>query len=101
MTIKTMTRIFEFQGIRLPDPNSAMTVEQVRGVFVTQYPEIATASLPLSAITILRSGQDKTCGSIHSPEESSENTKVQPSKPNRDRSDSLVTRELASGLARE
>lgn len=45
MTIKTMTRIFEFQGIRLPDPNAAMTVEQVRGVFATQYPEIATASL--------------------------------------------------------
>ena len=45
MTITPMKRIFEFQGIRLPDPNSAITVEQVRGVFATQYPEIATASL--------------------------------------------------------
>ena len=45
MTITPMKRIFEFQGIRLPDPNSAMTVEQVRGVFATQYPEIATATL--------------------------------------------------------
>jgi PRTRC genetic system protein C len=45
MTITPMKRIFEFQGIRLPDPNSAMTVEQVRGVFATQYPEIATAAL--------------------------------------------------------
>ena len=45
MTITPMKRIFEFQGIRLPDPNSEMTVEQVRGVFATQYPEIATAAL--------------------------------------------------------
>ena len=45
MTITPMKRIFEFQGIRLPDPNSAMTVEQVRGVFATQYLEIATAAL--------------------------------------------------------
>jgi PRTRC genetic system protein C len=36
MTITPMKRLFEFQGIRLPDPNSAMTVEQVvRGVFAT------------------------------------------------------------------
>jgi PRTRC genetic system protein C len=45
MTIASMKRIFEFQGIRLPDPNPAMSVEQVRGIFATQYPEIATASL--------------------------------------------------------
>ena len=45
MTITRMRRCFEFQGIRLPDPNPAMTVEQVRGIFATQYPEIATAAL--------------------------------------------------------
>ena len=45
MTTTAMKRVFEFQGIRLPDPNVAMTVEQVRGIFATQYPEIATASL--------------------------------------------------------
>jgi PRTRC genetic system protein C len=45
MTIAPMKRTFEFQGIRLPDPNPAMSVEQVRGIFATQYPEIATASL--------------------------------------------------------
>ena len=45
MTIKPMKRCFEFQGIRLPDPNPSMTVEQVRNIFATQYPEIATAAL--------------------------------------------------------
>ena len=45
MTIKAMVRVFEYAGVRFPDPDEKMTVEQVRGVFATQYPEIATAAL--------------------------------------------------------
>jgi PRTRC genetic system protein C len=45
--IKTqlLAREFYFHGIRLPDPNPDMTVDQVRDVFTPTYPEIATASL--------------------------------------------------------
>lgn len=45
MTIAPMRRVFEFGGIRFEDPNPAMSVEQVRGIFATQYPEITTAAL--------------------------------------------------------
>ena len=41
MTITPMKRIFEFQGIRLPDPNSAMTVEQVRELAEKWFGDIA------------------------------------------------------------
>ena len=40
-----MRREFSFLGIRLPDPDSRMTVEDVRGVLSMQYPEIATAAI--------------------------------------------------------
>jgi PRTRC genetic system protein C len=45
MTIKPLRRVFEYAGVRFEDPNKAMSVEQVRGILATQYPEIATASL--------------------------------------------------------
>ncbi|MEZ5401161.1 MAG: PRTRC system protein C [Bryobacteraceae bacterium] len=45
MTIRPLRRIFEYAGVRFPDLNEAMSVEQVRGILATQYPEIATASL--------------------------------------------------------
>jgi PRTRC genetic system protein C len=38
-----MRREFSFAGIKLPDPNPQMTIEDVRGVLAMQYPEIATA----------------------------------------------------------
>jgi PRTRC genetic system protein C len=40
-----MKRQFSFGGLKLPDPDPRMTVEEVRGVLALQYPEIATASL--------------------------------------------------------
>jgi PRTRC genetic system protein C len=40
-----MRREFSFLGIRLQDPDSRMTVEDVRGVLSMQYPEIATAAI--------------------------------------------------------
>jgi PRTRC genetic system protein C len=43
LTVSKMTRIFQFQGIRLPDPNPAMTVDEVKALYAAQYPELATA----------------------------------------------------------
>ena len=40
-----LRREFSFQGLKLPDPNPQMTVEDVRGVLAMQYPEIATAAI--------------------------------------------------------
>lgn len=43
LTVAKMTRVFQFQGIRLPDPNPSMTVDEVKALYATQYPELATA----------------------------------------------------------
>ena len=45
MQARAMRREFSFLGIRLPDPDSRMTVEDVRAVLSMQYPEIATAAI--------------------------------------------------------
>ena len=45
MQARPMRREFSFQGIKLGDPDSKMTVEDVRGVLSLQYPEIATAAI--------------------------------------------------------
>ena len=43
LTVAKMTRIFQFHGIRLPDPNPSMSVDEVKALYATQYPELATA----------------------------------------------------------
>ena len=45
MQARAMRREFSFLGIKLGDPDSTMTVEDVRGVLSLQYPEIATAAI--------------------------------------------------------
>ena len=45
MKTTPLRREFSFQGLKLPDPNPQMTVEDVRGVLAMQYPEIATAAI--------------------------------------------------------
>ena len=45
MKAAPMRREFSFQGLKLPDPNPQMSVEDVRGVLALQYPEIATAAI--------------------------------------------------------
>ena len=45
MQARAMRREFSFLGIRLPDTDSRMNVEDVRGVLSMQYPEIATAAI--------------------------------------------------------
>jgi PRTRC genetic system protein C len=45
MKIEVMKREFFYNGIRLPDPNPNLPVEEVRAAYATAYPEITTASL--------------------------------------------------------
>ena len=45
MTIETMAREFRYDGLRLPDPNAQLSVDEVRTAFSATYPEIATAAL--------------------------------------------------------
>ncbi len=49
MTIETMAREFRYDGLRLPDPNAKLSVDEVRTAFSATYPEIATASGPITA----------------------------------------------------
>ncbi len=43
LSISKMTRTFQFLGVRLPDPNPSMTVDEVKALYTAQYPELATA----------------------------------------------------------
>ena len=46
-TLKTaeLHREFVYNGIRIPDPGPALSVDQVRDLLTPNYPEIATASI--------------------------------------------------------
>ena len=50
MTIETMAREFRYDGLRLPDPNAKLSVEEVRTAFSATYPEIATAAAGPEAV---------------------------------------------------
>lgn len=43
LTVSKMTSDFQFHSIRLPDPNPAMSVDEVKALYAAQYPELATA----------------------------------------------------------
>jgi len=45
MRVAKMVREFSFCGAKLPDPNGQLDVEQVRSLYATQFPEIATATV--------------------------------------------------------
>ena len=45
ITVTPMTRIFQFASIRLPDPNPALSVDEVKNLYCAQYPELATATV--------------------------------------------------------
>lgn len=45
MTITRLKRSFEFNGVKLSAPNENMTIEQIRDLYATQFPEIATATV--------------------------------------------------------
>ena len=42
---KPLFRCFEFNGLRLPDPDPKLSVEDVRILYAHQYPDIATATI--------------------------------------------------------
>jgi PRTRC genetic system protein C len=43
LTVTKMTRVFQFNGIRLPDPNPEMSVDNVKALYSAEYPELTTA----------------------------------------------------------
>ena len=45
MQDRAMRCEFSFQGLKFPDPDPKMSVEDVRGILAMQYPEIATAAI--------------------------------------------------------
>jgi PRTRC genetic system protein C len=40
-----LSRYFEFNGVRLPDINSKLSVEEIRAAYAHQFPDIATATI--------------------------------------------------------
>ncbi len=45
MESRVLTRFFEVNGRKLPDPNPQLTVEEVRTLYTHEFPDIATASI--------------------------------------------------------
>ena len=47
MTIQvtSLERSFSYNGVSLPDPGAALTLEQVRDVYSAAFPEIVSASI--------------------------------------------------------
>jgi len=43
--VEALTRVFIYNGVKLPDPGPNLTVEQVRDMYVATYPELATAAV--------------------------------------------------------
>ena len=44
-------REFTYSGIRLPDPNPGMTLEQVREIYAPAYAELTTAAIEGPEVT--------------------------------------------------
>jgi PRTRC genetic system protein C len=45
MNVQILQREFIYNGIKLPDPNPQMSVEQVRDTYAAAYPEVTTAAI--------------------------------------------------------
>jgi len=43
MKVVNLERKFKYNSVTLPDPNTAMSIEQVREFYATQYPELNNA----------------------------------------------------------
>jgi len=43
MKTTPMRREFSFAGLKFPDPNSTLNLDDVKAILAMQYPEIATA----------------------------------------------------------
>jgi len=51
LTVSTIKREFVYGNQVFPDPNSALSVDQVRDVLAAAFPEIATAALTGPEVT--------------------------------------------------
>ncbi len=40
-----LVREFTYNGVKLPDPNPGMALEQVRAIYANQYSDLATATI--------------------------------------------------------
>lgn len=45
MQIATLTRVFDYNGVRLPDPAPHLNPEQVRDIYAATYPDITSAQI--------------------------------------------------------
>ena len=45
MEVQVLEREFNYNGVKLPDPNSHMSVEEVKEMYSAQYPELLTAAI--------------------------------------------------------
>ena len=45
MKSQVLSRICEFNGVRLPDISPTLSPEEIRNLYAHQYPDIATASI--------------------------------------------------------
>jgi PRTRC genetic system protein C len=45
LKVTHLERLFIFNGVKLPDPGSQLSVEEVRSMYVNTYPELATATI--------------------------------------------------------
>lgn len=45
LKVQSLTRVFTYNGVQLPDPNPELSVEEVRDMYVATYPELATAAV--------------------------------------------------------
>jgi len=61
---EALLREFHYNGIRIPDPGSELTVEQVRDLLTPAYPEIATATVsgPEDTGSVLRYSFSRAIG---------------------------------------
>jgi PRTRC genetic system protein C len=41
----TLKRKFSFNGLKLPEPDERMSVEEVKSFYANQYPELTTAAI--------------------------------------------------------
>jgi len=48
---EALVREFYYNGLRIPDPGSELSVEQIRDLLTPNYPEIATAALTGPEVT--------------------------------------------------
>ena len=44
-TIQAVNRVFSYSGVMLPDPDPAMTPQEVKDYFTNIYPELVNASI--------------------------------------------------------